>query len=123
MGVRGRLFGFSGLGVDCACAVLTLGLVMKLSELLKHRVSGAIERSKAEAVAGVTDSRFPDTVLAHTINFDADDPNGDLSTVWVDPSETFGHAIARLGVKAEEIVSVAVDGPLWYEPEWTAATR
>lgn len=44
--------------------------------------------------------------------------------VLVTPSETFGKAIARLGIASEDIRSVeAENAPMHYEPDFSIASR
>lgn len=61
---------------------------------------------------------FPPHVMLHTVTV-----GQVVHELWVDPSETFGHALARLQIPTEKAISVEVSGPLSYEPDWTPATR
>lgn len=63
---------------------------------------------------------FPDTVIRHVLVM------LDWSVVYVlvTPSETFGKAIARLGIASEDIRSVeAENAPMHYEPDFSIASR
>lgn len=64
--------------------------------------------------------RFPPLLpLRHDVTFQ----DGSRLPVFVAPSETFGRALARLGFGANEVASVAVSGPLNYEPDYAIASR
>lgn len=81
---------------------------------------------KSQSIHIMISHIFPPHVLEHVINLDPTDPTdpiGDLTSISVSPSETFGHALARAGIKPDEVASVQVNGPLWYEPDWEVATR
>ena len=62
---------------------------------------------------------FPDAALRHTVTME----NGSRIVVYVDPSETFGHAFARAGYDANSIRTVSHYGPIWYESDSSVATR
>ena len=63
---------------------------------------------------------FPDKPTAH-VCFMADMSH---RTVIVSPSETFGHALARLGIMQDDILSYELqNSPLHYEGDFSVATR
>jgi len=62
---------------------------------------------------------FPDCIREHKLSF----LDGSSALLYVDPSETLGHAMARAGYDIETVASVRVDGPLSYEPDFRSATR
>ena len=63
---------------------------------------------------------FPPRITLHNVT----KTDGIKVSLLVDVTETFGHALARAGVKDSEVSSVEVVGaPIWYEPEYAIATR
>lgn len=62
---------------------------------------------------------FPSTTLRHDVTF----IDGSHLPVFVAPSETFGKALSRLGFGANQVASVAISGPLNYEPDYAIASR
>lgn len=63
---------------------------------------------------------FPNKITLHSLTL----RDGSKFDLLVDPSETYGHALARTGIASEEVSSIALaDSPIWYEPDSACATR
>lgn len=77
-------------------------------------VSGA-----GSAIFGGMNHSFPDCIREHKLSF----VDGTSASLYVDPTETLGHAMARAGYALETVACVEVDGPVSYEPDFRSATR
>lgn len=63
---------------------------------------------------------FPDQITGHKLTL----RDGSTFDLLVDPSETYGHALARTGIKPDSVASIAIDSaPIWYEPDDCSAVR
>lgn len=63
---------------------------------------------------------FPDKITLHSLKL----RDGSTFNLLVDPSETYGHALARIGIASDEVASIVLpDSPIWYEPDHACATR
>ena len=90
-----------------------------LLERLRQHVAGAIERGEINAVEEISPVGFPDSVLLHTVTFGS----GAVIDIHVAPSETLGKACVRMGRIIRDIRSIAVSGPLHYEPDLVVRSR
>ena len=63
---------------------------------------------------------FPPTVTEHKLTL----TDGSRVSLFVDPSETYGHALARTHIRPDEVAVISLDSsPIWYAPDDTVATR
>ncbi len=62
---------------------------------------------------------FPDNVMLHTLTL----RDGSRVPLYVDPTETLGHALLRTDITQDDIASIGISGPLHYEPDYSVATR
>jgi len=90
-----------------------------LLERLRQHVDKAIERGEIDAVEEISPVGFPDSVLLHTVTF----CGGAVIDIHVSPSETLGKACVRMGRIIRDIRSIAVSGPLHYEPDLVVRSR
>ena len=65
--------------------------------------------------------KFPDYILNHTVTL----ASGNVVSLLVDPTETYGHALARSGhtFNESDVVAMAHAGPLYYDACWAIETR
>lgn len=63
---------------------------------------------------------FPPKVSEHKLTL----RDGTKLSLFVSPSETYGHALARTGIKDSNVASIVIENmPIWYEPDSASATR
>ena len=63
---------------------------------------------------------FPDKITEHIVTL----TSGKKFQLYVSSFETFGRALARSGVSENEVTCVALsNAPIWYEPDYSIASR
>lgn len=63
---------------------------------------------------------FPSQVTEHKVTI----VDGTNFKLFVSPCETFGHALARMGIPPDSVASVGLDNaPMYYEPDFSSASR